>query len=134
MRLTRDEDGWPKVEVRDELRQLEGVELNEAEMALQDFQDAVSSRQPDPRKREAKLRQAIDAMKRVETDLAATLSVYGERDRNFSRIKDAGLKRVMETTFPAEQPKLGPDAAIARTLFFVFLVYFVVVATVSNRC
>jgi hypothetical protein len=129
MRLTRDEDGWPKVEVRDELRQLEGVELNEAEMALQDFQDATASRQSDPRKREAKLRHAIDTMKRLETDLGATLSVYGERDRNFSRIKDPGLKRVMEKTFPAEQPRLGPDAAIARTLFFVFFVYFVVVAT-----
>jgi hypothetical protein len=128
MRLLREEDGWPRVEVRDDLRRLEAEEMNEAELALQDFEDALHARSRDPRKREARLRHAIDTMKRLETDLGATLSVYGERDRAFARIADPGLRAVMERTFPPEEATRGPDRALGISLFLVFLAYFVLVA------
>jgi hypothetical protein len=143
VKLTRDEDGWPSVGVREEMKRLEGDEIAQAEIALQDFDEILATEfhaleagrekkagapqndalKKHQRRLEANLTKAIQRIEWIREEFGSIFTIYAERDTNYANIRDPQFRAVMRRAFPDDQAPPGPDHAILILLIPVFLIY-----------
>ncbi|MQX41090.1 hypothetical protein [Sinorhizobium meliloti] len=74
------------------------------------------------RQLEVRLKDATEQLDRAREELGAILTVYAERDRDYARIPDSTIKRVLTQTFH-EDARLDADFWVLVLLFPVFLLY-----------
>jgi hypothetical protein len=147
VRLSREEDVWPAESVREELRRLEVEQIAEAEIALQGFEEIITTDystigavvdrragvQADALKKhqrrlEAKLTVTTHNIDRLRNEFGSIFTVFAERDKNFEKIRDVDFRAVMKSTFPDDRTNAGPDLAVLLLLFPVFILYVAMIA------
>lgn len=138
LKLSRDEDRWPSVGVREEMRRLESEEIAEAEMALQNFDEILEAMAHAPgiqseandtkarkhqRRLEDNLRKAIERIDRIRDELCSIFTIYADKDLNYANINNNEIRSVVQNTFPVLRPSARPDHWVAVLLVPIFLLY-----------
>ncbi|MGI6854600.1 hypothetical protein [Mesorhizobium sp. 1B3] len=143
LKLSRDEDRWPSVKVREEMRRLESEEIAEAEMALQNFDEILEAMahapgiqsEPDDtksrkhqRRLEENLKKAIERIDTLRNELCSIFTIYADKDLIYSNIHNGEIRSAVQKSFPAPRVAIRPDHWIPVLLIPIFVLYLVSVS------
>jgi hypothetical protein len=139
---------WPSYEVRRRLESLERDLLEEAEDALDDFDEFIQTdyfaegakrRKPeagqDPndktafrRRIQRRWQELKEKLSRTKDELCSVFAFYAEHDQQFSSMRNARFKELLETEFTIEEIQEGPSNWLLLAMIAIFFIFLTAIS------